>query len=98
MSNGSASTPEEGLGASGAPALDQRMFSYFGRIGWNWKETYMFNATLRADASSKFAKGNRWGYFPSMSAGWLVSNEKFWQPLAKVLDYFKLRVSWGASG
>jgi len=55
VSNGSASTPEEGLGASGAPALDQRMFSYFGRIGWNWKETYMFNATLRADASSKFA-------------------------------------------
>ena len=98
VSNGSASTPEEGLGASGAPALDQRMFSYFGRIGWNWKETYMFNATLRADASSKFAKGNRWGYFPSMSAGWLVSNEKFWQPLAKVLDYFKLRVSWGQVG
>jgi len=96
--NGTASSPEDGLSASGAPALKQRMFSYFGRAGWNWKETYMFNATLRADASSKFARGNRWGYFPSVSAGWLVSNERFWKPVANVLDYFKLRVSWGQVG
>ena len=98
ISNGTASSPEDGLSASGAPALKQRMFSYFGRAGWNWKETYMFNATLRADASSKFARGNRWGYFPSVSAGWLVSNERFWKPVANVLDYFKLRVSWGQVG
>ena len=98
ISNGTASSPEDGLSASGAPALQQRMFSYFGRAGWNWKETYMFNATLRADASSKFARGNRWGYFPSVSAGWLVSNEHFWKPVANVLDYFKLRVSWGQVG
>ena len=98
ISNGTASSPEDGLSASGAPALKQRMFSYFGRAGWNWKETYMFNATLRADASSKFARGNRWGYFPSVSAGWLVSNERFWKPIANVLDYFKLRVSWGQVG
>lgn len=98
ISNGTASSPEDGLSASGAPALQQRMFSYFGRAGWNWKETYMFNATLRADASSKFARGNRWGYFPSVSAGWLVSNERFWKPVANVLDYFKLRVSWGQVG
>ncbi len=98
ISNGTASSPEDGLSASGAPALKQRMFSYFGRAGWNWKETYMFNATLRADASSKFARGNRWGYFPSVSAGWLVSNEHFWKPVANVLDYFKLRVSWGQVG
>lgn len=98
ISNGTASSPEDGLSASGAPALQQRMFSYFGRAGWNWKETYMFNATLRADASSKFARGNRWGYFPSVSAGWLVSNERFWKPVANVLDYFKLRISWGQVG
>ena len=98
ISNGTASSPEDGLSASGAPALKQRMFSYFGRAGWNWKETYMLNATLRADASSKFARGNRWGYFPSVSAGWLVSNERFWKPIANVLDYFKLRVSWGQVG
>lgn len=98
ISNGTASSPEDGLSASGAPALKQRMYSYFGRAGWNWKETYMLNATLRADASSKFARGNRWGYFPSVSAGWLVSNERFWKPVANVLDYFKLRVSWGQVG
>ena len=98
ISNGTASSPEDGLSASGAPALKQRMFSYFGRAGWNWKETYMLNATLRADASSKFARGNRWGYFPSVSAGWLVSNEHFWKPVANILDYFKLRVSWGQVG
>lgn len=98
ISNGTASSPEDGLSASGAPALQQRMFSYFGRAGWNWKEAYMLNATLRADASSKFARGNRWGYFPSVSAGWLVSNEHFWKPVANVLDYFKLRVSWGQVG
>ena len=98
ISNGTASSPEDGLSASGAPALKQRMFSYFGRAGWNWKETYMLNAILRADASSKFARGNRWGYFPSVSAGWLVSNERFWKPIANVLDYFKLRVSWGQVG
>ena len=98
ISNGTASSPEDGLSASGAPALKQRMFSYFGRAGWNWKETYMLNATLRADASSKFARGNRWGYFPSVSAGWLVSNECFWKPIANILDYFKLRVSWGQVG
>ncbi|EHO70197.1 SusC/RagA family TonB-linked outer membrane protein [Segatella maculosa OT 289] len=98
ISNGTASSPEDGLSASGAPALKQRMFSYFGRAGWNWKETYMLNATLRADASSKFARGNRWGYFPSVSAGWLVSNERFWKPVANILDYFKLRVSWGQVG
>ena len=98
ISNGTASSPEDGLSTSGAPALQQRMFSYFGRAGWNWKETYMLNATLRADASSKFARGNRWGYFPSVSAGWLVSNERFWRPVANVLDYFKLRVSWGQVG
>ena len=98
ISNGTASSPEDGLSASGAPALQQRMFSYFGRAGWNWKETYMLNAILRADASSKFARGNRWGYFPSVSAGWLVSNERFWKPVANVLDYFKLRVSWGQVG
>jgi TonB-linked SusC/RagA family outer membrane protein len=98
VSNGTASTPEDGLGASGSPALNQRMFSYFGRLGWNWKETYMLNATLRADASSKFARGSRWGWFPSISGGWIMSNEKFWKPVSHIFDYFKLRASWGQVG
>ena len=98
VSNGTASTPETGLGANGAPSINQRMFSYFGRLSWNWKETYMFNATLRADQSSKFAKGHRTGWFPSFSAGWIMSNEKWYSPIAKVVDYFKLRGSWGQTG
>ena len=98
VSNGTAASTTDGLGASGAPSLAQRMVSYFGRVNWNWKETYMATATLRADASSKFARGNRWGYFPSVSAGWILSNEKWMAPLAKVLDYAKVRASWGQVG
>ena len=98
VSNGTAATATDGLGASGAPSLSQRMVSYFGRVSWNWKETYMATATLRADASSKFARGNRWGYFPSVSAGWIVTNEKWVKPLLKVLDYAKVRASWGQVG
>ena len=83
---------------SGRPLDDYRRVSYFGRIGWNYKETYLFNATLRADGSSRFAKGNRFGYFPSFSAGWVITNEKFMQGIAKYMDYFKLRASWGQVG
>lgn len=83
---------------SGRPLDDYRRVSYFGRIGWNYKETYLFNATLRADGSSRFAKGNRFGYFPSFSAGWVITNEKFMQGVAKYMDYFKLRASWGQVG
>lgn len=84
--------------ASGFPENPSRTVSYFGRLGWNWKETYMVNATLRADGSSKFAPGHRWGYFPSVSAGWTVSNEKWMESTSKVMDYLKLRLSWGQVG
>ncbi len=82
---------------SGGPEVKTRRASYFGRLGYNFKEKYMFNATLRADGSSKFAEGNRWGYFPSASAGWVITNEAFASNLTW-LDFFKLRVSWGQVG
>ncbi|NMA73963.1 MAG: TonB-dependent receptor, partial [Bacteroidales bacterium] len=82
----------------GKPEEQERRASYFGRIGYNYKEKYMINATLRADGSSKFTKGNRWGYFPSVSAGWTVSEEFFMEDLKGVLGYFKLRASWGQVG
>jgi TonB-linked SusC/RagA family outer membrane protein len=82
----------------GGPAIDYRRLSYFGRLGYNYKETYMINATFRADASSKFASGNRWGYFPSVSAGWTISNESFMSSTAEWLDQLKLRASWGQVG
>lgn len=82
----------------GSPDVDTALASYFGRIGYNYRETYMLNATLRADGSSKFAKGNRWGYFPSVSAGWTISNEAFMQQTHNWLDFLKLRLSWGQVG
>lgn len=94
LSNGN-TTKSKATGLKNDPT---RTISYFGRLGWNWKETYMINATLRADGSSKFAKGHRWGYFPSVSAGWTISNEKWMQPVTKVMDFLKLRASWGQVG
>ena len=98
VNNGTATSTDDGLGAGGSPHGESRNVSYFGRLGWNWKDTYMVNATLRADGSSKFAKGHRFGYFPSVSAGWTISNENFMKPLASVIDFLKLRASWGQVG
>ena len=58
----------------------------------------MINATLRADASSKFASGHRWGYFPSVSAGWVMTNEDFMKSTKDWLDFLKVRASWGQVG
>src|SRR5690606_9459230 len=74
-----------------------RLSSFFGRANYNVKETYMASFTLRADGSSNFARGNRWGYFPSASAGWILSNESFLQDNSTI-DFFKLRASWGQNG
>jgi len=82
----------------GGPSVDYRRLSYFGRLGYNYKETYLVNATFRADASSKFASGHRWGYFPSISAGWTISNETFMSSTSTWLDQLKLRASWGQVG
>ncbi len=98
LSNGTATNSEGGLSVSGTPWDEERMVSYFGRVGWNYKETYMATATVRRDGSSRFAKGHRFGTFPSISAGWVVTNEKFMEPVTSVMDYFKLRASWGQVG
>lgn len=98
VSNGTSSSTANGLSASGSPHDQSRTVSYFGRLGWNWKETYMVNATLRADGSSRFAAGHRFGVFPSVSAGWTISNEDFMESTKEWLDFLKLRVSWGQVG
>lgn len=72
--------------------------SYFGRVLYDFKETYLFNATVRYDGSSKFAEGNRWGFFPSVSAGWVLTNENFLAGLNGTVDFLKLRASWGQNG
>jgi TonB-linked SusC/RagA family outer membrane protein len=81
----------------GGPYDESMVLSYFGRLNYNYKEKYMVNATFRADGSSHFAAGHRWGYFPSISGGWVVSNEDF---LAnnQSIDFLKMRLSWGQVG
>ncbi len=74
------------------------MISYFGRLIYDFKETYLLNATLRYDGSSNFDRGHRWGVFPSFSAGWVLSNEDFMQSTATWLNFMKLRFSWGQNG
>lgn len=73
------------------------MRSYFGRINLNWDDKYLLEANLRADGSSKFAPEHRWGYFPSVSAGWRISEEHFLDAAAW-LDNLKLRASYGSLG
>ena len=74
------------------------LLSYFGRISYDYKETYLLNATMRFDGSSNFARGNRWGKFPSVSAGWVMSNEAFMEDVSNWLNFAKLRLSWGQNG
>jgi len=72
--------------------------SYFGRVNYGFSDRYLINASLRADGSSKFYQGgNAWGYFPSIGAGWVISNEAFMGD-QKVFDNLKLRASWGKIG
>ncbi len=74
------------------------MRSYFGRLNLNWDNRYLLEANLRADGSSKFAPGHRWGYFPSVSAAWRISEEKFMQASSSWLNQLKLRASYGSLG
>ncbi|MGV3507934.1 MAG: SusC/RagA family TonB-linked outer membrane protein [Sphingobacteriaceae bacterium] len=73
------------------------LISYFGRVNYDFKEKYLFEATFRYDGSSRFAPGNRWGFFPSVSAGWRVDKEPFF-PLTNVFDLLKIRASYGELG
>lgn len=74
----------------------QALLSYFGRVTYNFDDRYILSGTFRADGSSKFAKGNRWGYFPAGSAAYIISNEDFW-PL-DWMNALKVRVSYGQTG
>ena len=79
---------------------NEAYFSYLARVMYSYNSKYMITANFRADESSKFIDGNRWGYFPSVSAGWVVSQEEFMKPLTQngALTFLKLRGSWGVNG
>lgn len=84
---------------TGKPNQDEEyLASYFGRLNWDYNETYMATVILRTDGSSIFKEGKRWGTFPSVSAGWVMSNEKFLQSTSSWMDFLKLRASWGQNG
>jgi len=74
-----------------------RTASFFGQVSYNYKHKYLAAVTLRADGSSKFSKGNKWGYFPSVSGAWDLKQEKFLKNV-KWIDQLKLRVAFGLAG
>ena len=73
------------------------LVSYFGRLNYNLLDRYLFTATFRADGSSRFRKGKKWGYFPAAAFAWKINNEPFLKD-AKWLDELKLRLGWGKTG
>jgi len=91
--------------ASGTPSStnnyysqNDKLLSFFGRVNYDFKHRYSIGATLRADGSSKFARGNRWGIFPSAAASWTISNEPWMSPASGWLQQLKLRYSFGTAG
>lgn len=94
----SAGATSGSLYKNGSSMQEYKMFSYFGRINYTLMERYMFEANFRADASSRFHADNRWGYFPSFSAGWRISEESFMKNTRNIIDNLKLRASYGTLG
>ncbi|SBW04025.1 TonB-dependent receptor [uncultured Dysgonomonas sp.] len=77
---------------------DDKLLSFFGRVNYDFQSRYLFSATFRADGSSKFGEGNKWGYFPSAALAWRVSSESFMENTKTWLDDLKLRISYGTAG
>ncbi|MBR6852988.1 MAG: TonB-dependent receptor [Prevotella sp.] len=86
-------------GVSGE-TTESTKYSYFGRLSYDFMGRYLLQASLRADAAdlSKLSKKTRWGYFPAVSVGWTLSEEKFFAPLKSWFDSLKFRASWGQNG
>lgn len=82
--------------AFGGAGVDYRLISYYGRLIYNYKDRYLISGTLRRDGSSRFGSNERFGVFPSVSLGWIVSDEAFFP--AGALSFLKVRTSWGVNG
>src|SRR5690606_38935029 len=91
--NGSKTDLREASGTRG----DYSLASYLARINYAYKDRYLFSASIRRDGSSNFGPNNKWGNFPSLSAGWNISEEAFMQP-ATFINALKIRASWGRLG
>ncbi|MEY3243653.1 MAG: hypothetical protein RIR11_5092 [Bacteroidota bacterium] len=90
-------TVNEVLQPNGEILRDRAMMSYLSRVNATFFDRYLLTASLRADGSSRFSRNNRWGYFPSVAAGWNVAQEPFMRG-QKIFDRFKIRASWGITG
>ncbi|MCU0405336.1 MAG: TonB-dependent receptor, partial [Chitinophagaceae bacterium] len=77
---------------------ENRILSFFGRVNYDYKNTLLASLSYRADGSTKFAEGNQWGYFPSASVAWRLSNHDFYEPIKNVMNDFKVRLSYGEAG
>lgn len=83
--------------AYGGAGVDYALISYYGRVIYDYQGKYLFSFTLRRDASSRFGANNRYGVFPALSAGWVISDESFF-PSGTPISFLKLRASWGVNG
>jgi TonB-linked SusC/RagA family outer membrane protein len=92
------STQGKALSTNNNLSPDDKLLSYFGRLSYSYKGKYLLNATFRADGSSKFSEGNRWGYFPSAAVAWRISEERFLEAAQSWLSDLKLRASYGTAG
>ena len=77
---------------------EQKLYSYFGRLEYNYRLKYLLSLSFRRDGSSVFGRNNKWGTFPSVAAGWSFSEEPFIKDNLGWLSFGKLRASWGRSG
>ena len=95
--NNTTNTNGANISINGTGDNPDNRLSYFARVNYNFNEKYLLNATFRADGSSRFAEGNQWGYFPSVSAGWVATEEGFLKS-NNVIRFLKVRASWGQVG
>lgn len=93
LGNGDSATATSSGGAN-----SWAMMSWYARLNYNYKQRYLLEVNGRYDGSSRFTRDNRWGFFPSVSAGWVISEENFMKPTRKVLDFLKVRASYGLLG
>ena len=82
----------------GGGQSEYALAGFFGRVNYDYKGRYLFEASGRYDGTSRFAAGSRWGFFPSGSVGWRISEEPFFKPLSGYVDNLKLRASFGSLG
>ena len=94
----SASRGSDGEMSTQFSRAESGMLSYVGRVNYAYASKYLFEFLMRTDASTKFAPSNYWGFFPSISAGWVISEETWFKEKVSWIDFLKIRASWGLMG